>query len=48
MPDAPQRDKLIAAVNKDQDAPIFALADYGIVGDLYEVLPALVERLQST
>jgi electron transfer flavoprotein alpha subunit len=39
--------KLIAAVNKDKEAPIFALADYGIVGDLYEVLPALVERLRS-
>jgi electron transfer flavoprotein alpha subunit len=39
--------KLIAAVNKDKDAPIFALADYGIVGDLYQVLPALVEKLKS-
>lgn len=39
--------KLIAAVNKDKEAPIFALADYGIVGDLYQVVPALVERLKS-
>jgi electron transfer flavoprotein alpha subunit len=37
--------RVIAAINTDKDAPIFALADYGIVGDLYEVLPALVERL---
>ena len=37
--------KLIAAVNTDKEAPIFALADYGIVGDLYAVVPALIERL---
>ena len=39
--------KLIAAVNRDKEAPIFGMADYGIVGDLYQVLPALVERLKS-
>lgn len=39
--------RVIAAVNKDKEAPIFELADYGIVGDLYEVLPALVARLRQ-
>ena len=37
--------KIIAAVNRDKEAPIFQLADYGIVGDLYQVIPALVEKL---
>jgi electron transfer flavoprotein alpha subunit len=39
--------RIIAVVNQDKDAPIFALADYGVVGDLYQLVPALVERLKS-
>ena len=39
--------KIIVAINKDKDAPIFKAADYGIIGDIFDVLPKITEKIKA-
>jgi len=42
-----QSARIIVAINKDKDAPIFKVATYGIVGDIFEILPALSKKFRE-